>query len=990
MWFNIINTTRRQLAIVRWIVKQVDQQQVRLLCDQLQISPFLAKLLINRGLKEPELVYNFLNPSVEDLHDPMYLTDMDRAVGLLFQARAHRLPVLIYGDYDVDGITGVAVLKEFLDRYGWVTEYYIPKRMDEGYGIQPSVIEQFCKRCKGIILTVDCGITAFEAIDFANSFDCPVIVTDHHEVGEKLPKATAIIDPKRADDSYPFKDLAGVGVAFKLVCALAEQMKINLEEFSDLLEFVALGTIADMVRLVDENRFLVKAGLQRLRQTKRPGLSMLFSRLCITEPDSRDIGYRVAPKLNAAGRLDYADDAFQLLVAKDKVYAERLVELLFEYNTTRQEIEADIFAHAVEQIEEYELHKDPVIVVKGRDWHVGVIGIVATRLVHRYGRPVMVISETEGVARGSARSVPEVNLIELLQPLSSYFKEFGGHSLAVGFSLNPDGIDPFIEALRNCKIPIRDSFDIIEIDDEIQLEQIDEQMMKDLQLLEPFGHGNPEPVFLSKNVPVEFIRTFGQNHVNVKMLIRANGKRIEALGFGLGYLLDKPGYESTSVDIVFSIRNHKAPLSLNIMDLSLPEKVYESSDGSEISQKLLHLDQLLTQIKGKRLYILDLRTRNAFLYWLKEKTNLRCAVISINNVISSHLHQSLLRHVQSRISYVNSLNRNASDRFTFMTLSYFLSEKDKLYNQYDIFLINELSLFRFFEDQPQVADFLGFVERNIQKFIAISVKNPDDLFNFAAKLGFEISYERSLKLNYGLADISDDIDSVLNDASCFLFSDQRKLSDFYKRFKDRWNNREVLIYSHTLKPAQRLSVVSSVRKRKPIKLISSTNTDGLPALLGQDVEIAVLDAPLSLFELLDAVSCDGDNQLFDLCFKSESIYERQNELEELFPSKEFVNEIISDVGNGEMNQEEFLNMLVQQGRFKNPSYAKVVLNILKDLGAVINPEKISFAQIDLSRTPVRIMERELELAYFHKVTKPFLMQKVKGIYRALANVRTVI
>lgn len=973
---------------MRWIVKQVDQQQIQLLRDCLQISSFLAKLLINRGLKEPDVVYKFLNPTVEDLRDPMVLADMDQAVDLLLKARTHHLPVLVYGDYDVDGITGVAVLKEFLDRYGWVTEYYIPKRMDEGYGIQPSVIEQFCRRSKGVILTVDCGITAFEAIGFANSLGCPVIVTDHHEIGDKLPKAAAIIDPKRPDDSYPFKDLAGVGVAFKLVSAIAKQIGIKSEEFFDLLELVALGTIADMVKLVDENRFLVKAGLRRLRETKRPGLSALFSRLCITEPDSREIGYRVAPKLNAAGRLDCADDAFQLLVARDKAYAERLVELLFEYNTARQEIESDIFTHAVEQIEEYELHKDPVIIVKGRDWHVGVIGIVATRLVHRYGRPVMVISETEEIARGSARSVPEVNLIELLQPFSSYFKEFGGHPLAVGFSLNPDGIGAFIDSLRNCKIPVRDSFDIIEIDDEIQLEQIDEQMMKDLQLLEPFGHGNPEPIFLSRNIPTEFVRTFGQNHANVKMLIRLNGKKIEALGFGLGYLLDKPNYESTNVDLVFSIRNHKDPLSFNVLDLSLPEETYDFNENAEISQKLLHLDQLLTQIKGKRLYILDLRTRNAFLYWLKEKTNLKCAVISINNIISSHLHQSLLRHVQNKISYVNSLNRSAYDRFTFITLSCFLNEKDRLFNHYDIFLINEFSLFMTFADQPQVANFLEFVKENIHKFIAVSVKNPDDLFSFASKIGFEISYERSLKLNYGLADISGDVESILSDATCFLFSDQRRLVDFYRKFKDKWNNREILIYLHTLKPTQRLSVVNSVKKRKSVKLISSTNTDGLPTLLGQDTEIAVLDAPLTLFELLDAVSCDGDNQLFDLCFSGDDVNERQKELEELFPSKEFVAEIVSTIGTKEVSQEEFLNMLY--GYFKNPSYAKVMLNILKDLKAIVNPEKISLAQIDLSKTPVRIMERELELAYFNKITKPLLMQKVKGIYKALANVKMVI
>ncbi len=990
MWFNIINTIKRQLAIVRWIVKQVDQQQIELLCNSLTISPFLARLLINRGFKEPQQVFEFLNPNIAHLHDPFLLKDMDRAVLLLLKAKSEDLPVLVYGDYDVDGITGVAVLKEFLERFGWRTEYYIPKRMDEGYGIQPSVIDQFCRKSKGIIVTVDCGITAFEAIDFANSLGCPVIVTDHHEVGEELPRAAAIIDPKRPDDPYPFKDLAGVSVAFKLICALAQELGIEREQFFDLLELVALGTVADMVKLVDENRFIVKEGLRRLRNTKRPGLSLLFARLGIVEPDSRDIGYRVAPKLNAAGRLDSADDAFQLLIAQDITVAERLVDLLFEYNTARQEIEADIFAHAVEQIEEYELQKDPLIVVRGSGWHVGVIGIVATRLVHRYGRPVMVISESEDIARGSARSVPEINLIELLQPLSSHFKEFGGHPLAVGFSLSSDSIDSFIEALRSCKIPVRETFDVIEVDHEIQLEQINDQMLLDMQMLEPFGHGNPEPIFLSKNISAEFLRTFGQSHSNVKMGFVINGRKIEALGFGLGYLLEKPSYESTNLDIVFSIRNGRGSLSLNVIDLSLPKKSCQSTEENEIAQRWLHFDRLFSELKPGRFFILDLRTRNAFLLWLKEKVDLKCAVISINNIVSSHVHQSLLRHVQGKLSYANSLNRNSLERFTFMTVSYFLDEKDRIMSQYDLFVVNELAHFKVFQQNRQISEFLQLVRENIDKFVALSVKNPDDLLNFATTVGFETAYEKSLKPNYGLTDLSGDIDSVINDASCFLFSDQRKLAEFFKRFKDRWKGKEVIIYSHTLRPGQRLNVVNCLKKKKFGKLISSTNTDGLPTMLGQEAEIAIIDAPFTLFEILDVLSTDGDNQLLDLCFTSESVKEREADLEELFPSEKILDEILTKIRGERINQRDLNEVLVESGYLKTQSYAKIIMSILRDLGATFVGEEIILSHLRFSRKPVRIMERELEFAYFEGITKPLLTQRVKGIYRALANVKTVI
>ncbi|HBT25226.1 MAG TPA: single-stranded-DNA-specific exonuclease RecJ [Pseudothermotoga sp.] len=979
---------------MRWIIKQVDQQKVEFLSQEAGISLFLAKILVNRGIEDPKIVNRFLKPSILDLHDPFLLRDMDRVVELLLKAREENIPVLIYGDYDADGITGIAVYKEFLDRYGWVTDYYIPKRMDEGYGIQPAVIEQFFKKFnKGIVLTVDCGITAIEAVEFAKKFNCLVLITDHHEVGEQLPDAAAVVDPKRPDDDYPFKDLAGVGVAFKVVSAISQKLNIQIEEIFDLLEFVAIGTIADMVKLVDENRFMVKTGLEKLKRTGKPGLSILFKRLGINEPDSRDIGYRVAPKLNAAGRLDSADDAFELLISRDETSAEKLVNLLFEYNSTRQEIESEIFMRAVEQIEERGLHKDPIIVVKGDNWHVGVIGIVATRLVHRYGKPVMVISNSDGIARGSARSIPNLNLIELLQPLSSYFYEFGGHPLAVGFSLDSNNVDDFAELLRNFEIPIEDVPDVLEIDEDLQLEQINEETLKDIGKLEPFGHGNNEPIFVARNVIAESIKFFGQNHANVKMNFTVNGAKIEAIGFGLGHAFDKSIYECNKVDIVFSIRNHRHPFSINIIDFSIIkdyQDTHQATENIEILQKNLHLNHILEQLKGGKLFILDLRTRNALYYWLKEKSKIRCAVISLNNIISSQVHQSLLRHIQKPIEYLNSLCKSGSEDFAFMTMSYFMAEKEEVMKRFDLFFINELSVFTLFQNNSQVAEFLDFVSSNCDKFVAVTVKNPEKLLSFANELGFEVTYERSLKPSYGLTDASNEIDLIINDASCFLFSDQRKLSSFYKKLKTTIKNKEILMYSHSLKPSYRAGIVNYIKRKKPVKLVSSTNTDGLPTLLGQETEIAILDAPLTLFEILDAISYNCNDQLLDLCFTEENVVERENELNELFPSRSVLREIILQIGERKVSQDELMEYVVRQGYFGSFSYARIIKNIFDDLGAAISNGMIDLTKIDFSKKSLREMERELEIEYFAKITRPLLTQKVKGIYRALANVHVVI
>ncbi|MGE0033638.1 MAG: single-stranded-DNA-specific exonuclease RecJ, partial [Pseudothermotoga sp.] len=729
---------------MRWVVKRVNQNDLERLVSSLGINEFTARLLINRGIKDPEEAIRFLAPSKDDLRDPFLLKDMDRAVQILLRAREQSETVLVYGDYDVDGITGAAVLKEFLEKHGWRVMHYIPKRIDEGYGLQPQVLEVFRKEGAKVLVTVDCGVTAIDAVQIAKTMGYNVVISDHHETTEVLPLADAVLDPKRKDDEYPFKDLAGVGVAFKLISAVASRLSLDEEEVFRYLDLVALGTVADMVKLIDENRFIVREGLERMRKTDRPGLAMLLSRLQIADPDSRDIGFRVAPKINAAGRLDAAHDAFDLLTTRDPTFASQLIDVLFEYNATRQEIESQIFEKAVEQIERGNLDKHPIIVVRGRDWHVGVIGIVAARLCHRYNKPVIVISEGDEGARASARSVSGVNLIDVLQPFLEYFEEFGGHPLAVGFSLEPECVDRFIEALRSYDIPLGDQSAVLEVDAILRLEDINEDLIRELQRLEPFGHGNPEPLFLCEGVKIEAAKLFGQNQSNVRLIVSSNGKRFEATGFGVGHLFEMSLYEPTGMDVVFTIRG-RVP-TLYVVDAEVNEKKLSlgrvTPQEPELRHRLNQLEQILSEPLTGNLFVFDLRMRNAFFYWLFTTCKRRCAVISLNNVLSTQLYHTLLRYFDRSIAYLNSLNQQVKNNDALMTLSFFLANLDTVLKKYDLFIINELAVFGELRDEPEILSFFDVASRMSDRFLAVSVKRPDWLYDLAMALNLSPTYER--------------------------------------------------------------------------------------------------------------------------------------------------------------------------------------------------------------------------------------------------------
>lgn len=479
--------------------------------------PFpIAQVLSARGIS-PEESPAFLEPRLEDLNDPFLMRDMDKAVERIITAMKESQKIMVHGDYDVDGVTSLSLLYRNLTSIGLNVIPYIPDRFTEGYGLSSQGIEKAKEEGISLIITVDCGITALEEIEMARKYGIDVIVTDHHEPRETLPEATAIINPKV--DDYPFKDLAGVGVAFKLLEALYRKLSLNLNHLYWDLDLVALGTVADIVPLVKENRVFVHFGLKILEKSKKAGIKSLKSVTGLNgKVEPWHISFILAPRLNAAGRLNHAIEAFKLLSTRDGLEALQLARELDRTNKERQGIERKILSEAEKMVRRMDLDKDWVIVLGSEDWHEGVIGIVASKLVEQYNRPTILLSFTGGIGKGSGRSIQNFNLFNALLDLEKYLLSFGGHKMAAGLRLEKENLQDFRRALNKlAKERLKKEYFEPElyIDGEIRLSDINQDILSVYRKLSPFGMGNPQPVFVAKNVTVKNdIRVMKDRHIS--------------------------------------------------------------------------------------------------------------------------------------------------------------------------------------------------------------------------------------------------------------------------------------------------------------------------------------------------------------------------------------------------------------------------------------------------------------------------------------------
>ena len=554
----------------KWQIYEIEQERINKISEQHHINKLLASILVNRNIDEKQ-IESFLNPTRKSFHDPFLMPDMKKAVDRILQAMQNKEKMIIYGDYDVDGITSITVLKSFLEDRGIHVDSYIPNRLEEGYGLNKPAIEKIAENEYQLMITVDCGISGIGEIEYANSLGIETIVTDHHEVGECLPNAIAVVDAKRKDNKYPCRDLAGVGVVFKLIQAIGIKLGLEEKDYLKYLDIVCIGTISDIVPLVDENRAIAKLGLLLVRQTKNLGLQSLLISSGYKNIDSTTISFGVAPRINACGRIGHADEALKLFLSKDIYEVNELTKKLNEYNKIRQETEKNIYEDAVNQIEQNKLNEKNAIIVSGENWHHGVIGIVSSKITDLYFKPSILLCNEGEFSKGSGRSIPGFDLHQALMQCQDTIDRFGGHAMAIGITIKTDKFQEFAEEFENVakEAKIDEIIPIINIDAKIELNEINKEMVESLKLLEPYGEGNKMPIFAFKNLRIDSIRALSEGK-HIKLTLRDNNNIINAIGFNLGKIAEEYRI-GDKIDVVGTLEinsfNGVESLQINIKDV---------------------------------------------------------------------------------------------------------------------------------------------------------------------------------------------------------------------------------------------------------------------------------------------------------------------------------------------------------------------------------------------------------------------------------------
>ncbi len=546
----------------RWTITPIeDTASVAQLAKEINVSDPIAKILVHRGINTYEKAKEFFRPQLSLLHDPFLMDGMERAVSRIDQALANNERLLIFGDYDVDGTNSAAMLYLYFKSLGLATMFHIPDRVKEGYGISTFGIDRCKEFGATLLVSIDCGITAVEQVTYARSQGMDVIICDHHEPGERLPDAYAVLDPLKPNCPYPFKYLCGCGVGFKLMQAIARRRNEEEKVFA-YLDFATLATTADIVPLVGENRIITKLGLEQINANPRPGLQALIESSA-THPGKITTGqivFVLAPRINAVGRMGDATRAVRLLTSDDPEKANAMAQVLEEENRNRRKIDEDTFIEAQELVEAHLLTaSDPAIVLHQEHWHPGVIGIVASRLVEKYYRPTIMMTTVDGVAKGSARSIVGFDIHKALKRVESHLIQFGGHKYAAGLAVELDRVAGFRTAF-NAAVAELMSDEVrtpeLRIDAEINLGELTPRFLKILKEFAPYGPGNMRPIFLTRSVElVGLPRIVGKDHLRFR--VRQNSNVLDAIGFGLGSLLEQVKTQYRSLDLVFSVDEYE-------------------------------------------------------------------------------------------------------------------------------------------------------------------------------------------------------------------------------------------------------------------------------------------------------------------------------------------------------------------------------------------------------------------------------------------------
>lgn len=535
------------------------------------IPPLIVQLMFNRGVKETAQLASFLAGDISLSSSPLLLPDMQQAIARIYQALLSGEPIAIYGDYDADGITATALLVQGLSALGGTVIPYIPHRLTEGYGLKTAALENLRQQGIGLVVTVDCGITSLSEVKQARKMGLDIVITDHHTPLPEIPPAVAIVNPKLAGSAYPFTELTGAGVAFKLIQALYQSIGRE-EPLEELIDLAALGTVADMSPLLGENRYLVKEGLMVMNHSPRLGIRALIEQAGLSggNLDSECISWTIAPRLNAAGRLEHAMSSYKLLMTNSPVEARRLARWLEQKNTERQKLTASTLARAREQVLSRGI--SPLLLAGDRDYFIGIAGLVASRLAEEFYRPAVVIKIGEKVSIGSCRSIPEFNIIAALKESRHLLSQFGGHSQAAGFTLPTQNLPRFEETLLDLAATQLREVDLhpsLDIDAEVTLPGLGGDTFQITQQLAPFGRGNPIPTYLSRRVEVIDCRTMGNGGEHLRLKLGQGGTRWDGVAFRQGDCLADV---TPALDIVYNLEidrwQGKETLRLNILDFA--------------------------------------------------------------------------------------------------------------------------------------------------------------------------------------------------------------------------------------------------------------------------------------------------------------------------------------------------------------------------------------------------------------------------------------
>ena len=545
-----------------WILKTSDKNAEHSLISELQVSRVTASILASRGFKNTAQADEFIHPKPVCGPDPMLMTDMSAAVERIRSAMSAGETVGVIGDYDVDGITATAILYKYFSRAGVNVIYHIPSRDGEGYGISNETLLKMKQRGCSLVISVDCGITAVEEAEYARSIGLDLIVTDHHEVGDVIPDCVAVINPKRPGDAYPYNKLSGVGVAYKLISA------IGIADHEDeYVAFAALGTLADMMPVIGENRNLIIKGMQYICSGVNTGLSQLMDKAGVSPKrfNSFSVSFILAPRMNAAGRIESAETALSLLLEDDEYTAALIAEKLCALNKTRQETEAEIFRQAIETIENDETYKDDsIIVLYNENWHQGVIGIVAAKITEKYEKPAILFTLANGTGKGSGRSVSGFSIHKAVSDCSELLTNFGGHEYAVGLGIEIDKIPEFRKRINDITSPIDIPARQLEIDTEIYPDELSLETVQEIRSLEPYGEGNPQPVFMHRNAKLTYLKVVGEKHTRVSL--RCGRYSFDAIYYNMmPEMLDVSSGEDVDVAFTLGINEYNGQENLQII-----------------------------------------------------------------------------------------------------------------------------------------------------------------------------------------------------------------------------------------------------------------------------------------------------------------------------------------------------------------------------------------------------------------------------------------